>query len=131
MSLRWLGFIAALANSFALSGAAQAQSVAEGKSLYASYCSSCHGDQGKGDGVAARSLPVKPADHTNGAVMNQFSNKFLTDIIAKGGSAVSKSAFMPAWGNSLNNKQVSDIVAYLRSIANPPYKNKAEKTGVK
>jgi len=130
MSLRWFGFIAVLANYFALSGAAQAQSVAEGKSLYASYCASCHGDQGKGDGVAARSLPVKPADHTNGAVMNQFSDKFLTDIISKGGSAVSKSAFMPAWGSSLSNKQVSDIVAYLRSIANPPY-NKAETSGVK
>jgi mono/diheme cytochrome c family protein len=131
MYLRWLGFIAVLANYFALSGAAQAQSVAEGKSLYASYCASCHGDQGKGDGVAARSLPVKPADHTNGAVMNQFSNKFLTDIITKGGSAVSKSAFMPAWGSSLSNKQVSDLIAYLRSIANPPYNNKHEKTGGK
>ena len=130
MSLRWLGYLAGLAYWIALSGAAQAQTVAEGKSLYTSYCAACHGDQGKGDGVAARSLPVKPADHTNGAVMNQFSDKFLTDIISKGGSAVNKSAFMPAWGSSLNNKQVSDIVAYMRSIANPPY-NKAEKTGVK
>lgn len=131
MPLRWLGFLVGLAYYLTVSGAAQAQTVAEGKSLYTSYCAACHGDQGKGDGVAARSLPVKPADHTNGAVMNQFSDKFLTDIITKGGSAVNKSAFMPAWGSSLNNKQVSDIVAYLRSLANPPYNNKAEKTGVK
>jgi mono/diheme cytochrome c family protein len=128
MSLRWLGYLAGLAYWIALSGVAQAQTVAEGKSLYTSYCAACHGDQGKGDGVAARSLPVKPADHTNGTVMNQFSDKFLTDIITKGGSAVNKSAFMPAWRSSLNNKQVSDIVAYMRSIANPPY-NKAD--GVK
>jgi mono/diheme cytochrome c family protein len=129
MNGRLLGFFAALAVIFAASAAVQAQTVAEGKKLYASYCTTCHGDNGKGDGVAARSLPVKPADHTNGAVMNQLSDKFLTDIIAKGGSAVNKSAFMPAWGSSLNSKQVLDIVAYVRSIATPPYK--AEKTQAK
>jgi mono/diheme cytochrome c family protein len=129
MGMRWRGFFAVPALSFALTGVVGAQTVAEGKKLYASYCAACHGDQGKGDGVAARSLPVKPADHTNGAVMNQFSDKFLADIISKGGSAVNKSAFMPAWGSSLNNKQVLDIVAYLRSIATPPYKG--DKTGAK
>jgi mono/diheme cytochrome c family protein len=124
-----LVFFAAWAALFTARAAGQAQTVAEGKKLYASYCATCHGDNGKGDGVAARSLPVKPADHTNGAVMNQFSDKFLADIISKGGSAVNKSAFMPAWGSSLNNKQVLDIVAYLRSIATPPYKG--DKTGAK
>jgi mono/diheme cytochrome c family protein len=108
---------------------AQAQNTAEGKKLYASYCSTCHGDSGKGDGVAAASLPVKPADHTNGSVMNKMTDKFLTEIIAKGGNAVNKSGFMPAWGSSLNDKQIADIVTYIRSIANPPYR--AEKAGEK
>jgi mono/diheme cytochrome c family protein len=129
MGMRWRGFFAVPALSFALTGVVGAQTVAEGKKLYASYCAACHGDQGKGDGVAARSLPVKPADHTNGAVMNQLSDKFLTDIISKGGSAVSKSAFMPAWGNSLNDKQIADIVAYVRSLGVPA--NKGEKAGSK
>jgi hypothetical protein len=53
--------------------------------------------------------------------MNQLSDKFLFDIISKGGGAVGKSAFMPSWGN-LNEKQIRDIIAYLRSIADPPYK---------
>jgi mono/diheme cytochrome c family protein len=124
-----LGFLAVLVSSIGLSGSVRAQNAAEGKALYATHCATCHGDQGKGDGVAARSLPVKPADHTNGAVMNQLSDKFLTDIITSGGSAVNKSGFMPAWGSSLNDKQVSDLVAYVRSLANPPYK--AEKSGAK
>jgi hypothetical protein len=71
---------------------AQAQNAAEGKKLYASYCSTCHGEQGKGDGMAARALPVKPADHTSGAIMNQLSDQFLFDIISKGGSAVGSQA---------------------------------------
>jgi mono/diheme cytochrome c family protein len=95
----------------------RAQDQAEGRKLYASYCASCHGDKGKGDGVAAGSLPVKPRDHTNGAVMNQLTDQSLADVISKGGGAVGKSTFMPAWGASLNEKQVRDLVVYIRSLA--------------
>jgi mono/diheme cytochrome c family protein len=98
-----------------------AQNAAEGKKLYTTYCSTCHGESGKGDGVAGASLPVKPADHTNGAVMNKLNDKFLQDIISKGGGAVGKSTFMPSWGGALNDSQVRDVVAYIRSLANPPY----------
>jgi mono/diheme cytochrome c family protein len=105
-----------------LDGAASAwaQNAAEGKKLYTAYCSTCHGESGKGDGVAGASLPVKPADHTNGAVMNKLNDKFLQDIISKGGGAVGKSTFMPSWGGALNDSQVRDVVAYIRSLANPP-----------
>jgi cytochrome c1 len=104
------------------SGSVWAQNQAEGKKLYATYCSTCHGDNGKGDGQASKSLPVKPADHTNGSIMNQLSDKFLFDVISKGGGAIGKSAFMPAWGGQFSEKQISDIVTYIRSIADPPYK---------
>lgn len=111
---------------------ALAQNKAEGKKLYESYCSTCHGEKGKGNGPAAQSLPAKPADHTNGAIMNTLSDQFLVDIISKGGSAVGKSSFMPSWGSALNEKQIKDIVAHLRSIAEPPYKPEANaKSGAK
>ena len=101
---------------------AQNQDQAEAKKLYATYCSSCHGDNGKGDGPASKSLPVKPGDHTNGAIMNNVSDKLLFEIISKGGGTVGKSTFMPAWGNQLGEKQINDLIAYIRSIADPPYK---------
>ena len=101
---------------------ARAQNQAEGQKLYTAYCVSCHGEKGKGDGVAAGSLPVKPKDHTNGAVMNQMTDQSLADVISKGGAATGKSSFMPAWGASVNEKQIRDIVAYIRSLAVPPYK---------
>jgi mono/diheme cytochrome c family protein len=116
-----VGFLLLLMTLTASSGGAQ-QDPAEGKKLYTSYCASCHGDNGKGDGVAAGSLPVKPKDHTNGAVMNQFTDQSLAEVISKGGGAVGKSTFMPAWGASLNDKQVRDIVAYIRTLAVPTYK---------
>lgn len=109
----------------AFSETAYAQNQAEGKNLYANYCATCHGDQGKGDGPAARALPARPADHTNGAIMNKFNDKFLLDVITKGGSAVGKSSFMPSWGGSFNEKQIRDIVAFIRTIAVPAYKPEA------
>lgn len=108
--------------SLALSPVAQAQNVAEGKKLYSTYCTSCHGDAGKGDGMAGASLPVKPADHTNGAVMNKLSDNFLVNIISKGGSGAGKSSFMPSWGGALTDQQIRDIIAYIRSIAVPAYR---------
>jgi cytochrome c6 len=90
--------------------------------LYVTYCVACHGEKGNGNGVAAQSLPVKRANHTNGMIMNQLSDKFLIEVISKGGSAVGKSSFMPAWGSSFDEKQIRGIVAHLRTIADPPYR---------
>jgi cytochrome c oxidase cbb3-type subunit 3 len=116
------GVVSMILVNLALSPSAQAQNQAEGKKLYLSYCTSCHGDTGKGDGMAGSSLPVKPADHTNGAVMNKLNDTFLINIISKGGSGVGKSSFMPSWGGALTDQQIRDIVAYIRSIAVPPYR---------
>jgi mono/diheme cytochrome c family protein len=98
-----------------------AQDKAEGKKLYVTYCSGCHGATGKGDGPAAVSLPVKPVNHADGAVMNHIPDKILSEIISKGGQAVGKSPFMPGWGSQLNDKQIRDIIAYVRNLATPPY----------
>jgi mono/diheme cytochrome c family protein len=54
--------------------------------------------------------------------MNQLTDKFLLEIISKGGSAVGKSAMMPGWGGQLKENQLKDVVAYVRSMADPPYK---------
>ena len=85
-----------------LGGVGYAQNGAEGKKLYGTYCVGCHGDQGKGDGAAATALPVKPANLSDGTVMNQPPNKFLVEIISKGGGPVGKSPIMPALGKQFN-----------------------------
>ncbi len=87
--------------------------------LYATYCSNCHGASGKGDGLAAKSLPVKPANHTDGNFLSQLSDKYLHDIISKGGSGVEKSPFMPAWGSLLKDQQIRSIISYMRSLSTP------------
>ena len=103
-----------------------AENRGEGRKIYLTYCSGCHGGKGKGDGPVASSLPVKPADHTNGALMNQLPDTFLYRVISKGGSGVGKSTFMPAWGAQLKEKQIRELIAYIRSLAVPPYGSPAK-----
>lgn len=114
MKKKWL--LVAFLTTASIAVQASAQDLAEGRKLYSSYCATCHGDSGKGDGPAGKALPVKPADHTDAKVMNGFTDKFLFEIISKGGAAVGKSAFMPSWGGVLKDNQVRDLVAYVRSI---------------
>src|SRR5689334_7745485 len=42
-----------------------------GKVLYQKICTVCHGTSGKGDGIAAAGLSMKPADHTSPNVQLQ------------------------------------------------------------
>lgn len=90
-----------------------------GKRLYQENCVPCHGESGKGDGAGARSLPVRPADHTNGAAMNGRSDGFLRDVISKGGGAMGLSSFMPAWQGLFKDNEILDLVSYIRSLAAP------------
>jgi mono/diheme cytochrome c family protein len=94
-----------------------------GRKIYRENCAPCHGATGKGDGVGAQSLPVRPADHTNGKLMASRSDTFLRDVIANGGSAMGLSAFMPAWKGILKDDQIQDLVDYIRTLALPSKKS--------
>jgi cytochrome c oxidase cbb3-type subunit III len=93
-----------------------AEDQSEGKKLYQTYCTGCHGASGRGDGPAAKTLPVKPADHTDGKKMSQYSNERLVTVISKGGASVGRSSQMPAWGAVLKETQIQEVVAYIRTL---------------
>lgn len=93
-----------------------------GKALYAIYCATCHGPRGAGDGPLAASLDPKPAHHDDGAYMNGLSDEHLFRVIKEGGAAVSKSPMMAAWGRTLSDDQIRDVVAFVRTLADPPYR---------
>ena len=92
-----------------------------GAAAYASYCASCHGLRGDGDGPVAAALDPRPAKHSDGAYMNSLSDEHLFRIIKEGGPAAGKSPLMAAWGGSLSDAQIRDAVAYIRSLADQPY----------
>ena len=55
-------------------------SIKNGKTLYTSYCTPCHGDKGKGDGAAAVALNPKPADHTSPAMLKETDGSLFYKI---------------------------------------------------
>ncbi len=85
--------------------------------LYTQLCAACHGPEGKGNGPGAAALPVKPADHTNAAVMEKISDAELFKAIKEGGAAVGKSPAMPPWGSTLRDEQMRALVVYVRSLS--------------
>ena len=94
-----------------------------GKKLYETRCAVCHGPDGKAAIPAAQALNPKPRDHTDGAYMNALSNEHLAKVIKEGGAAVGKSPLMPPQAD-LNAEQLEDVIAFVRSLAVPPYSGK-------
>ena len=93
----------------------------QGDVLYVQYCSSCHGTRGAADGPVGQALVPKPARHNDGDYMNPLSNEHLFKVIKQGGMAVGKSPLMASWGPTLKDQQIWDLVAFIRTLADPPY----------
>jgi cytochrome c oxidase cbb3-type subunit 3 len=92
-----------------------------GEMNYKLYCATCHGEDGCGDGPGAAGLDPKPAKHCDGSYMNALSDAHLFKVIKEGGAAVGKSPLMTPWGGTLTDEQIHDLVAYIRTVAKPPY----------
>lgn len=91
--------------------------VQNGKSLYDNYCAACHGTSGKGDGPAAVGMRPSPRNLRNEEFMQTISDEYLYEVIAYGGPKVGKSPLMPGWGNVLDQKEIIDIISYLRELS--------------
>ncbi len=99
--------------------------VQRGQQVYAQYCAHCHGAEGKGDGISGQNLPVKPQNLTEGRVLNPLPDHFLYKVISEGAQSVGLSPLMPAFVPQLSATQVRDAIAYIRTLARPPFDPKA------
>ena len=86
--------------------------IVKGSELYSSFCASCHGDGGMGDGPVATSLDPAPAPiaHTS----SMLSDGYLYWRIAEGGAPFKST--MPAWKNSLSEKDIWSIIGFMRAL---------------
>jgi mono/diheme cytochrome c family protein len=87
----------------------------QGKHLFAQYCATCHGDEGKGDGQNASNLNPQPPDLTTSK--NVRDAAYLRRVVAQGSVAVGRSPLSPPWGRSLTAQQIDYLVAYCRTLA--------------
>ncbi len=87
-----------------------------GKELYKERCVLCHGSQGHGwdwDKKVAR--PPVPVPNLV-EVISKRSDDHLMTAIRDGGKAVGLTPFMPAFGFNMNEQDLKNVVAYLRSL---------------
>jgi mono/diheme cytochrome c family protein/plastocyanin len=107
-----------------------AESLENGKKLFAQNCAACHGENGAGDGVFADDLAdagkssmqdmtaseqmsrQRPADLTDSTRMLGASPALLQGKILRGGMGTG----MPMWGSIFTERQIWDLVAYLYSF---------------
>ncbi len=118
--------VAEKAQTAAVEGATAPPDVAAGKSDYQLYCASCHGATGGGDGPVGQTLDPKPAKHSDGNYMNPLTDDYLFKVIKFGGASVGKSQMMAPLGGALSDQQIRNVIAYIRTLADPPYHPKGD-----
>jgi mono/diheme cytochrome c family protein len=96
---------------------ATAPDAARGKLQFESYCVSCHGARGEGDGPAGLALNPRPAHIGDRAYMSGKTDEYLFDVIKNGGASVGRSPLMAPWGGMLSDAQIRDVIAYVHSLA--------------
>ncbi|MEM7584802.1 MAG: c-type cytochrome [Acidobacteriota bacterium] len=109
---------------------ASTTSATMGKQSFRSYCASCHGTEGRGDGSVAEYLKVPPADLTTISQRNSGEFPFEQVYQAIDGRTPKRShgsRDMPVWGDAFKmtrdnpdeegvKKKISELVHFLESI---------------
>jgi len=88
----------------------------EGRELFGHYCSTCHGAEGRGDGLNAYNLDPKPRDLSDPAFQKDRTDADLAGVIRSGGGVAGLSTGMPPWGKTIGDRKIADIVKYIRTL---------------
>lgn len=87
-----------------------AEVIAVGRELYKGQCAACHGDKGRGDGVAAPNLDPPPRDFTATSVARQTDGALFWKI-GEGHRP------MPGFAAMISEDGRWHVVCYLRTLA--------------
>jgi mono/diheme cytochrome c family protein len=88
-----------------------------GQTLYEYYCYLCHGKTGNADDFNSYSLTTPPAKFADPTFMAGVSDTQIRTVIKGGGPALGLSPQMPIWGGVLTDKQVDDVLSFIRTLA--------------
>jgi len=111
---------------------ASAGDVERGRAVYEKYCWWCHGEDGSGDGPAFEFLNPPPRDFTFG-LYKWKSTPFdeyapsgedlrgmiiggLTEERVPGWDGLNGTS-MPGWSDVLNDREIEDVIEYIKSLA--------------
>ncbi len=89
--------------------------IAAGKVLFMAACTPCHGQAGKGDGPSSTNLNPKPRNLTDAGYMRGLDDRYLFELISRGGIGVGKSQQMPQF--ALSPEDIGHVIAYVRTLS--------------
>lgn len=89
----------------------------QNRRLYLLFCSQCHGVQGNGKGLNAKSMSVAPRNHSSSEEMAGLTDERLFAAIKFGGAAVGKSSLMPSWATLLTDSDIDSLIGYLHKLS--------------
>ena len=96
------------------------QDTSAGKLVYQKWCAGCHGDNGAGDGVAAKHMIPPPRDFTGAVyqIRSTASGQLPTDddLMRSIDEGLPGTA-MPGWKSRLSDHQRRDVLAYLKTFS--------------
>lgn len=117
-----------------LAWTAQESKAVDGAALYRTYCATCHGLSGRGDGPLAQHLRVPPTNLTR--LAERHGGRFREDIVARvvdGRERIGTHgpSDMPVWGDAFSSPlveggdarlraRISALARYLASIQERP-----------
>ncbi len=126
-----LGSLSAAAQTTGQAPPALVISSTTGRDLFAFYCSSCHGRDGKGDGPVAPVLKTPPPDLTMIAARHggTFPTTEVESTVSGNGGSLMRShgtREMPVWGpifhaldpasETLTRVRIANLVSYIESL---------------
>lgn len=86
---------------------------ARGQGLFVRYCSGCHGEDGRGE---AKTFQPYVGNLAVKELIDQVPDEYLVAVIKNGGASVGKNAAMPAWKKQLDDRDIWDLVAFVRTL---------------
>ncbi|HEY8548792.1 MAG TPA: c-type cytochrome [Vicinamibacterales bacterium] len=106
----------------------------DGKLLFRTYCASCHGTSGRGDGPVAEHLRLPPADLTQIARFNRGvypADRVARAIDGRDTVRAHGSSDMPVWGDAFSRtvtasdrenvrRRIEALVRYIATIQQKP-----------
>lgn len=124
MSRLWLpiigtGLVIALCTgaSRAVAEGSATADMAKGKQVYTTFCVTCHGETGDGQGPVGKTLDPPPRDFTKGEFKYGGADKDLFDMISNGAAAKGGSPLMAPWGAVIPEADRWAVVKFVRSLA--------------
>ena len=102
-----------------LGSTAAAADLVAGQKTYQTVCAACHGSSGRADPQDAlvQALGVLPADFTDPLFNSREPSEDWQLVVRHGGAALGLSELMPAHDEVLTEREILDVVAYIKTLA--------------